>query len=84
MFTKNKGARSRKPSSLNKTAIGSASLLEAAEILRSGLAMWFVHWTLPLSPNYDSLSCFVALLPRSFVLVRCLQEANVANFLREV
>ena len=33
MFTKNKGARSRKPSSLNKTAIGSASLLTAAEIL---------------------------------------------------
>ena len=42
--------------------------------------MWFVHKTLPLSLNYGGLSCFLALLPRSFVLVRCLQEANVAIF----
>ena len=48
--------------------------------LRSGLAMWFVHWTLPLSLNYGGLICFLALLPRSFVLVRCLREANVAIF----
>ena len=48
--------------------------------LRSGLAMWFVHETLPLSLNYGSLICFLALLPRSFVLVRCLREANVAIF----
>ena len=43
--------------------------------------------TLPLSLNYGGLrielfSC--TFLPRSFVLVRCLQEANPANFLREV
>ena len=42
--------------------------------------MWFVHWTLPLSLNYGSLICFLALLPRSFVLVRWLREANVAIF----
>ena len=48
--------------------------------LRSGLAMWFVHKTLPLSLNYSGLICFLALLPRSFVLVRCLLEANVAIF----
>ena len=55
--------------------------------LRSGLAMWFVHKTLPLSLNYGDLTCFLALLPRSFVLVRCLREAvrclreaNVAIF----
>ena len=48
--------------------------------LRSGLAMWFVHQTLPLSLNYGGLICFLALLPRSFVLVRCLREANVAIF----
>ena len=39
---------------------------------------------LPLSLNYDGLICFLALLPRSYVLVRCLREANVAFFLREV
>ena len=44
--------------------------------------MWFVHYTLPLSLNYGSLICFLALLPRSFVLVRCLWEANVATFCR--
>ena len=49
--------------------------------LRSGLAMWFVHKTLPLSLNYGALIiCFLALLPLSFVLVRCLREANVAIF----
>ena len=48
--------------------------------LRSGLAMWFVHYTLPLSLNYGGLICFLALLPLSFVLVRCLREANVAIF----
>ena len=42
--------------------------------------MWFVHYTLPLSLNYGGLICFLALLPRSFVLVRCLREANVAIF----
>ena len=42
--------------------------------------MWFVHKTLPLSLNYGGLNCFLALLPRSFVLVRCLREANVAIF----
>ena len=42
--------------------------------------MWFVHWTLPLSLNYGILICFRALFPRSFVLVRCLREANVAVF----
>ena len=42
--------------------------------------MWFVHWTLPLSLNYGGLICFLALLPRSFVLVCCLREANVAIF----
>ena len=42
--------------------------------------MWFVHKTLPLSLNYGALICFLALLPRSFVLVRCLREANVAFF----
>ena len=30
--------------------------------------------------NYGGLNCFLALLPRSFVLVRCLREANVAIF----
>ena len=48
--------------------------------LRSGLAMWFVHYTLPLSLNYGGLICFLALPLRSFVLVRCLREANVATF----
>ena len=48
--------------------------------LRSGLAMWVVHKTLPLSLNYGGLICFLALLPRPFVLVRCLREANVASF----
>ena len=49
--------------------------------LRSGLAMWFEHKTLPLSLNYGALIiCFLSLLPRSFVLVRCLREANVAIF----
>ena len=48
--------------------------------LRSGLAMWFVHQPLPLLLNHGGLSCFLALLPRSFVLVRCLREANVAIF----
>ena len=32
MLTKNKGARSREPLSLNMTATGSASLLKAAQI----------------------------------------------------
>ena len=27
--------------------------------LRSGLAMWFVHYTLPLSLNYGGLICFL-------------------------
>ena len=45
-----------------------------------GLRCGFVHQTLPLSLNYDGLICFLALLPRSFVLVRCLREANVAIF----
>ena len=49
--------------------------------LWSGLAMWFVHKNLPLSLNYGALIiCFLALLPPSFVLVRCLREANVAIF----
>ena len=48
--------------------------------LRSELAMRFVHQTLQLSQNYGSLICFLALLPRSFMLVRCLREANVAIF----
>ena len=48
--------------------------------LRSVLAMRFVHQTLPLSQNYGGLICFLALLPRSFVLVRYLREANVAVF----
>ena len=48
--------------------------------LRSGLAMWFVHQTLPLSLNYGGLICFLALLPRSFVLVRYLREANLLFF----
>ena len=48
--------------------------------LWSGLAMWFVHETLPLSLNYGGLICFLALLPRSFLLVRCHREANVAFF----
>ena len=38
------------------------------------------HWTLPLSLNYGILICFRALFPLSFVLVRCLREANVAIF----
>ena len=42
--------------------------------------MWFFHETLPLSLNYGGLICFLALLPRSFVLVRYLREANVAIF----
>ena len=42
--------------------------------------MWFVHSTPPLSLNYGPLIRFLALLPRSFVPVRCLQEANVAIF----
>ena len=49
------------------------------DFLRCGLSR-FVHWTLPLSLNYGVLICFLALLPRSFVLVRCLREANVAPF----
>ena len=32
------------------------------------------------SLNHGGLSCFLALLPRSFVSVRCLREANVAIF----
>ena len=32
------------------------------------------------SLNSGGLSCFLALLPRFFVLVRCLREANIANF----
>ena len=38
------------------------------------------------SLNCGGLSCFLALLPHSFkfVLVGCLREANVANFLRKV
>ena len=52
----------------------------ACFLLRSELAIWFVHETLPLSLNYGDLTCFLALLPRSFVLVRCLREANVAIF----
>ena len=48
--------------------------------LRSGLGMWFAQWTLPLSPNYGDLICFLALLPRSYVLVRCLREADVTIF----
>ena len=36
------------------------------------------------SLNCGGLSCFLALLPRSFVLVGCLREANVANFLRKI
>ena len=47
---------------------------------RSGLVMWFVHKTLLLSLNYGPLIRFLALLPRSFVLLRCLREANVAIF----
>ena len=43
--------------------------------LRCGLSM-----ALPLSLNYGGLICFLALLPRSFVLVRCLLETNVAIF----
>ena len=39
--------------------------------------MWFVHKTLPLSLNYGGLNCFLTLLPRSFVLVRCLREENI-------
>ena len=35
---------------------------------------------MPLSLNYGGLICFLALLPRSFVLVRCLREANVTIF----
>ena len=42
--------------------------------------MWFVHKTLPQSLNYGGLICFLAVLPRSFVLIRCLREANVAIF----
>ena len=32
------------------------------------------------SENYGGLICCLALLPRSFVLVRCFREANVAIF----
>ena len=39
--------------------------------------MWFVHKTLPLSLNYGGLNSFLTLLPRSFVLVRCLREENI-------
>ena len=35
---------------------------------------------MPLLLNHGGLSCFLALLPRSFVLVRCLREENVAIF----
>ena len=47
--------------------------------LRSGLAMWFVHGTAAVTELWR-LDCFLALLPRSFVLVRCLREANVAIY----
>ena len=30
--------------------------------------------------EFSGLICFLALLPRSFVLVRCLREANIAIF----
>ena len=30
--------------------------------------------------NYGGFSCFLVLLPRSLVLVRCFREANVAIF----
>ena len=33
--------------------------------------------------NYGAFICFLALLPRSLVLVRCLREANVAVFFAE-
>ena len=46
--------------------------------LLPGLAMWFVHYTLSL--NHGGLSCFLALLPLSFVLVHCLRKGNVAVF----
>ena len=45
-----------------------------------GLRCGFVHQTLPLLLNYGGLICFLALLPRSFVLVCCLREANVLFF----
>ena len=40
----------------------------------------YINKTLPLSLNYGSLICFLALLPRSFVLVRCFRVANVTIF----
>ena len=46
--------------------------------------MGYVHYTPPLSLNYGGLFCYLALLPRSFVLVRCLREANVAIFAEEL
>ena len=45
--------------------------------------MWASMTFLPLSLNYGGLICF-ALLPRSFVLVRSLREANVAIFARSL
>ena len=45
--------------------------------------MWLVYLTLLLSAlslNYGGLICFLTPLPLSFVLVRCLREANVAIF----
>ena len=35
---------------------------------------------LSIRQNYGGLSCFLVLLPRSLVLVRCFREANVAIF----
>ena len=44
--------------------------------LRCGLSVCPLDTALSL--NHGGLICFLALLPRSFVLVRCLREANVA------
>ena len=56
------------------------TLLRNVACFRLRLVMWFVHKTLPVSLNYGGLICFLALLSHSFVLVRCLREANVAIF----
>ena len=46
--------------------------------LRCGLSM-----ALPLSLNYGGFICFLALLPRSFVLVRCLSVCGRFSWSRQ-
>ena len=60
MLTKNKGARSREPLSLNMTATGSASLLKAAQIRDDRRLLLQIHGqdTIAMEIKYRK-SCYV-------------------------